>query len=110
MKKLFYILAIGLVTLTACTGVKTVTKGLENEAFIELIGNSKNYSGGVEVSIDESVMFIAEVNEINMKRPKGTVYAISTGKHIVTLKYNNEVIYSKQIFVSAQETKQIVLP
>jgi len=110
MKKLLYILAIGLLIITGCTGVKTVTKGLENDSFLEFIGKPSNYSGGIDVIIDDTTTFKAEVNKANIKRPKGSVYAISTGKHVVTVKYNNETIYSKQIFVSAQETKQIVLP
>lgn len=110
MKNILIILAIGLFLTTGCTGVKTVTKGLENQSYIEILGDPNNYSGGVEVTTDETTTFNAEVNEANAKRPKGSVYAISTGKHIVTVKFNNEIIYSKQIFVSAQETKQIILP
>ncbi len=109
MKNSVFIIAIGLLIITGCTGVRTVTKGLENQSFIEFIGNPGEYSGGVDVTIDETTTFKAEVNKANAKRPKGSVYAVSTGKHVVTVKYNNEVIYSKQIFVSAQETKQIVL-
>ena len=110
MKKLIGIFAIGLFIITGCTGVKTVTKGLENDSYLELIGNPGKYSGGVDVTIDETTSFIAEVNKDGAKRPKGNVYAISTGRHSVTVKYKDQVIYSKQIFVSAQETKQIVLP
>jgi uncharacterized protein YceK len=110
MKNILIILAIGLFFITGCTGVKTVTKGLENQSYIEIIGDPNNYSGGVEVTTDETTTFNAEVNKANAKRPKGSVYSISTGKHIVTVKFNNEIIYSKQIFVSAQETKQIILP
>ncbi len=110
MKNIIIIIAIGLFIITGCTGVKTVTKGLENQSYIEIIGIPSNYSGGVDVTIDETTTFKAEVNKAGAKRPKGSVYAISTGKHVVSVKYNNEIIYSKQIFVSAQETKQIILP
>ncbi|MDK2978150.1 MAG: staphylococcal enterotoxin [Bacteroidales bacterium] len=110
MKNIIIILTIGLFIITGCTGVKTVTKGLEDQSYIELIGNPSNYSGGVDVTIDETTTFKAKVNKAGAKRPKGSVYAISTGKHVVTVKYNNETIFSKQIFVSTQETKQIILP
>lgn len=109
MKSLIYLLTIGFLLITSCTGVKTVTKGLESESFIELIDSQGKYRNGVDVTIDETITFKAKVNKANVKRPKGNVYAISTGKHIVTVKYNNAIIYSKQIFVSAQETKQIEL-
>ncbi len=110
MKNLSFLVVIGLLIITGCTGVKTVSKGLENQAYLELIGNPDNYSGGVNVTIDETTTFKADVNKPNAKRPTGSVYAISTGKHLLTIEYNKKTIYSKQIFVSNQETKQIILP
>jgi hypothetical protein len=110
MKKILFLLAIGLTILTGCTGVKTVASGLENEAFISIVGNPNNYEGGVDVTVDETTSFKAEVGKEHTNRPKGTVYAISTGKHVVSVSYRNTEIYKKQIFVSAQETKTIVLP
>ena len=110
MKKILIIIAIGLFIITGCTGVKTVTKGIENQSHIEFIGNPSKYSGGVDVTIDEKIIFKAVLNKVDAKRPKGSVYAIATGKHVVSVKYKNELIYSKQIFMSAQETKQITFP
>lgn len=109
MKNILIILIIASSIIVSCTGVKSVSKGLENQAFIELIGNPDKYHSGVDVVLDDKT-FKAEVVEAGMKRPKGTIYAISTGKHVLKIKHNNKIIYSKQIFVSAQETKQIVLP
>jgi hypothetical protein len=110
MKKLIYLLTIGLFIITGCTGVKTVTKGLDNNSFIEILGNPRDYPDGVDVTIDNTTAFKAEVHKSKVKRPKGNIYAISTGTHIVTIKHSDKVIYSQQIFISAQETKQIVLP
>jgi hypothetical protein len=110
MKKILFILAIGLTILSGCTGVKTVATGLENEAFISIVGNPANYEGGVDVTIDDKTSFKAEVGKEYTNRPKGTVYAISTGAHVVSVSYRNTELYKKQVFVSAQETKKIVLP
>lgn len=110
MKNLIYISFIGFILTVSCTGVKTVSKGLNNESYIEMISNSGNYSDGVEVVIDDNISFNAQVNKGISKRPKGNIYSISTGKHTITVKHNNKVIYSKQIFISSQETKQITLP
>jgi hypothetical protein len=110
MKNILCIIAIGLILLTSCTGVKTLSTGLENETFLEFIGKPGNYNGGVDVNIDDKTTFKAEVNKDHADRPKGKVYAISTGKHVITVSYNNNVIFKKQIFVSAQETKKIMLP
>ena len=109
MKKIFFVLAIGLVILSTCTGVKTLSTGLENESFLEFIGKPSNYSGGVDVNIDDKTTFKAEVNKDHADRPKGKVYAIATGAHVVTVTYNNNVIFKKKIFVSTQETKKIKL-
>ncbi len=110
MKKILFVITIGLFILTGCTGVKTSTAGLENEAFLEFIGSQGKYFGGVDVVIDDTTTFKAEVNNDHNKRPKGKVYAISTGAHQVVVSYDNTVIFQKQIFVSAQETKKILLP
>lgn len=110
MRKVLFVIAIGLAVLTGCTGVKTISSGLENEAFLEFIGNPSYYSGGVDVNVDDKINFKAQVNKDHSDRPKGTVYAIKTGTHVVTVSYNNNVIFKKQIFVSTQETKKIILP
>jgi hypothetical protein len=110
MKKSLYIIAIGLILLTGCTGVKSLSTGLENESFLEFIGKPANYSGGVDVNIDDKSTFKAEVNKDHADRPKGKVYAISTGTHVVTVSFNSNVIFKKQIFISAQETRKIMLP
>lgn len=93
-----------------CTGVKTTTSGMENEAFLVFVGNPQSYESGVEVSIDDSATFSAEVQKNHADRPQGKVYAISTGQHLVSVAHNNKIIYQKRIFVSAQETKKIILP
>jgi hypothetical protein len=109
MKNIFLIIAISLTFLTSCSGTKTVTKGLENQSFLEFIGNPSNYKGVVDVNIDDKTTFKARVNKDHSDRPKGNVYAISTGVHVITVTYNNNIIFKKQIFVSAQETKKIIL-
>lgn len=110
MKRILYVLAISLVFLASCTGVKTISTGLENESYLEFVGNPRDYTGGVDVKIDDNQTFLAEVNKDHADRPKGKIYAIATGTHIVTVTYMNSVIFKKQIFVSVQETKKIILP
>jgi hypothetical protein len=101
----------GLFLLSGCTGVKTLSTGLENEAFLEFIGTPNKYiDKTVAVTLDDYNTFLATVKKDHDKRPKGEVYAISTGKHTVSVSYNDQIIYQKQIFVSAQETKKIILP
>ena len=110
MKNTIYALAVGLIFLSACTGLKTTTSGLESEAFLEFIGAPSNYNGGVDVNLDDKNTFTAEVNKDHADRPKGKVYAITTGKHSLTVSYKSKVLFKKQIFVSSQETRKIMLP
>jgi hypothetical protein len=109
MNRKLIIAITGLLILSGCTGVKTLSTGLENEAFLEFVGNPNYYLGGVTVTVDDKTTFVADVNKDHADRPKGKVYAISTGTHTITVSYNKQVIYSKQIFVSSQETKRIFL-
>ncbi|MDR1847078.1 MAG: hypothetical protein LBR17_03055 [Bacteroidales bacterium] len=104
------IVTLTLLLVTGCTGVKTQATGLENEAFLTFVGNPIKYIGGVDVNIDDSIVFEAKVTKDYAKRPKGKTYAISTGTHSVKITYKSEVIFQKQIFVAAQETKKIMLP
>ena len=108
MRKLILLLAV--FSAVGCTGVKTTTSGLENEAFLVFLGDPASYKSGVEVNIDDNTSFSAEVQKNHSNRPRGKVYAISTGPHVVSVVHNGEMIYQKQIFVSAQETKKIILP
>ena len=105
-----FILLLAVFWAVGCTGVKTTTSGLENEAFLVFLGDPANYQSGVEVNIDDNTSFSAEVQKNHSNRPMGKVYAISTGPHVVSVVHNGEMIYQKQIFVSAQETKKIILP
>lgn len=110
MKKTLMIMTIGLVFLAGCTGIKTVSTGLENESFLEFVGDPGNYSGGVDVKIDDKTSFTAEVNKNHADRPKGTVYTIPAGTHLMAVSYHHNLIFRKKIFFSSQETKKIMLP
>ena len=114
MKKILLILVSAGLFLTSCGGIKTSAIGLENESFIKFIGKPSDYYGGVDVLIDEKISFkavvVKEKNRNVAKVKGGTTYVISTGTHIVNVSYKNNVILKKQIFVSAQETKKIILP
>jgi hypothetical protein len=109
MKTLTYLLLTSFIILSSCGGIKTKTAGLENEAFLEFVGPVSSYSGGVDVSIDNKINFKATVIKDKVGYMKGEVYAISTGTHTLKVSYQGEVLYEKQIFVAAQETKKIVL-
>lgn len=112
MKRILYLLSIAIIatTLASCVGVKTSSQGLENDSFLLFVGDTGKYRGGVQVSVDDNESFIAQVQKDHADRPKGAVYAIATGSHKISVIHNNQLIYQKQIFIGAQETKKITLP
>jgi hypothetical protein len=103
-------LSLAAINLNSCAGIKSTTQGLENDSFLMFLGNPSDFEGGLDINLDDKINFRAEVIKDHQDRPKGSVYAISTGVHIITVSFKNQVIYKKQIFVSAQETKKIYLP
>jgi len=110
MKKNLFIIAITLILFSGCAMVNTSTSGLPKESFLEFIGNPQKYNGGVDVTVDEKAPFKALVYNNHPDHTKGKVYAIPTGKHAVTVTFNNTVIYKQQIFLSTQETRKVELP
>lgn len=118
MKKLYVLFVIVLsVLLNGCTGVKSTVTGLENESFLSFYSSNSSISN-VDVNLlhkGNSTTFSAEVNNMRrnstnfQKRPNGKVYSISPGSHEIRVTHNGKIIYSKQIFISNQETKTIKL-
>jgi hypothetical protein len=110
MKKITTVLVFFLVLLTACGGIKSTSKGLENESYLEFVSQSQIYPDGVSVTVDNTLNFKADVYKDKTDRTKGKVYAISVGAHTISVSYNNQLLYNKKIFISTQETKYILLP
>jgi len=110
MNKLVFTYLIFSAIFLGCTGVKTTSYGLEKGAFLEFIGNPILYDGGIDIQLDQKLKFKADVKKENADRPKGTVYSISPGNHLITVSYKGKIIYQKQVYISYQETKMITLP
>lgn len=110
MKNKYYLIALLFLLLTSCGGTKTSYQGLSNESYLEFVGDPNNYSNGVEVIVDDKTPFQAKVYKDKIGRMRGEVYAIATGKHTLKVYHENKMIYNKQLFISAQESKKIILP
>lgn len=84
--------------------------GKEDMAYL-LFTSGKEYVGKtVTVTIDDATHFDAKVVKTSKSNRKGTQYGVSTGKKAIEVKQDGKTIYSKQIFLSTQETKIITLP
>lgn len=110
MKKSYLVLVVLNFILNSCGGTKTSFQGLASESYLEFIGNPNDYSTGVDVIIDDKPSFSAKVYKDKIGRMRGEIYAIKTGRHTLKVKYQNQIIYNKEIFISSQESKKIVLP
>jgi len=96
--------------LISCGVTKSSVRGIENQAFLLILGTPSNYPTGVEVVIDDKTRFNSEVQKNRDKVKHLRLYGISTGKHKITISQNNKTIYEKIFFLSSQQTKKIILP
>ena len=110
MKNIKFIVITFLLILASCGGIKTASRGLANESYLEFIGKKSIYSNGVQVTIDENTPFTAKVYNDRVGRLRGEVYAITTGAHTLKVYLDKNLIYNKQIFITSQESKKIILP
>ena len=86
--------------------------GKEDIAYLVFVGPKQTYGNGsklVQVDVDGTT-FDAKVVKPKTANRKGTQYGVATGNRHVTIKFNGQTIYSKQLFLSSQETKIINLP
>ena len=86
--------------------------GKEDMAYLVFVGPLKTYGNGskpVMVDVD-GTKFEAKVVKPKTANRKGTQYGVATGKRNITVTFNGQTIYQKQLFLSSQQTKIINLP
>lgn len=115
MRKLLFISFVAAVCLLiGCKSSFPVAQqsGKEDMAFLVFVGPSGTYGNGsktVQVDVD-GTKFDAKVVKPKTANRKGTQYGVATGTRNVTVVFNGKTVYSKQLFLSSQETKIINLP
>ena len=62
MKNIIF-LTISLLFATSCDSTKSTVSGIENQAFLLIVGTHTNYPNGVEVTLDGKTKFMAEVQK-----------------------------------------------
>lgn len=86
--------------------------GKEDMAYLVFVGPRQTYGNGskpVQVDVD-GTKFDAKVVKPKTANRKGTQYGVATGNRRITVTFEGKTIYSKQLFLSSQETKVINLP
>lgn len=111
MKKLLFPAILMIWLFSSCSSTKNVMPSIsENQAYMQLIrGESEKYSNGIDVYVNENQPFRAKVagQDADMFEK---IYVVNSGKSHVTIEYQGNVVYDKDIFVSPQETIRIQLP
>lgn len=110
MKKILLILGAITTILSSCVRYPVAQQtGKEDTAFLLFVTNNKNTAEYVQVKLDD-LTFDANVVSKKKSYRKGTQYSVKPGKRHIIVTSNNEIIYQKDIFLSPQEVKQIILP
>lgn len=111
MKKLLLLFSLALL-LFSCKANFPVAQqsGKEDMAYL-LFVSGKQYAGKqVLVEVDKAQPFEAKVVKQKKSNRRGTQYGIATGSRNLKVSCEGKTIYQKNIFVSTQEVKQIILP
>lgn len=112
--KLFFSLITMVFILAGCKANYPVAQqsGKEDVAYLVFVGPLKTYGNGsksVQVDVDGTT-FDAKVVKPKTANRKGIQYGVATGRRNLTVKFNGQTIFQKQLFLSSQETKIINLP
>lgn len=112
-KVLFPLIAV-FILMVGCKANYPVAQqsGKEDIAYLLFVGPLKTYGNGskpVQVDVDGN-KFDAKVVKPKTANRKGTQYGVATGRRNVTVMFNGQIVYQKQLFLSSQETKIINLP
>lgn len=100
---------------TSCAKYPIETSsGKEDVAFLLFVSQEGEYAKkDVTVNIDGKTIFTVQpVKEKRGKEKlKGTQYKVATGRRkVVVQNQTGDIIYSRDIMLSSQDTKQILLP
>ena len=104
------IIPIVLSLLVGCGSVRPGNNGIEKSTSLAFIGNPSKYSDRISVQIDNKVFFPGDVCSDASEHPIGKVYDMAPGKHLITVKYKDVIIFSKQVVVKDHEMNNVVLP
>ncbi|MBR4130604.1 MAG: hypothetical protein IKU02_06745 [Bacteroidaceae bacterium] len=112
--KIFFPLIAIASLLVACKANYPVAQqsGKEDMAYLVFVGPLKTYRNGlktVQVNVDGTT-FDAKVVKPKTANRKGTQYGVATGRRNITVMFEGQTVYQKQLFLSSQETKIINLP
>lgn len=84
--------------------------GKEDVAYLLFVSAGGEYKGQIVDFDIDGQKHEAEVQKQKTANRRGTQYTAPTGTHQLTVTSNGRTIYSKKVFLSAQQVKTITLP
>lgn len=110
MKKLLALFTVSLL-LFGCKANYPVSQqsGMEDVAYLLFVSPNEYANKDVEVTIDNGQPFTAKVVKQKKALRRGTQYGVGTGKRELKVTCDGKVLYQKNVFLSTQEVKQILL-
>lgn len=110
--KLFCLLGTLLLVLGSCKLNYPVAQqsGKEDMGYLLFVSPKQYAKKDVKVTLDGQNAFTANVVREKDAKRKGTAYRVTPGRKTIKVEHEGKVLYTKEIFISAQETKQIELP
>lgn len=93
------------------TGVYATEHGKDDIAFVCFYSSGIYANKTIDVVIDKDTAFSTKVVKAKQdgEKRKGELYGIKTGKRHICVSYNGNIIYEKDIYVTSQQTKEIIL-
>lgn len=84
--------------------------GKEDVAYLLFVSQKNNLKDPLSVQVDNTT-FEAKAVKAKKANRRGDAYTVATGRRKLTVKDQaGNVLYNKEVMLSAQETKQIILP
>ncbi len=84
--------------------------GKEDVAYLLFVSTSGQLHKQTVIYTIDDTSYEAQVWKQKSSNRRGTQYTAPTGNHQLTVTKDGQTLYSKRVFLSQQEVKQIVLP
>ena len=106
----FFVCILGLF-MASCKSNYPVAQqsGKEDIAYLLFVSKGGEYKNQVVTVNVDDLQYEAKVVKQKTSNRKGTQYTAPTGNHQLTVSKGGKTLYSKRIFLSAQEVKTILL-
>ena len=110
MKREIIAVAITMLLIAGCSGVKTLPSSLEDSTTLEFLGTPEKYIFGVDVTVDNNKPYKVEVKGNHPIRFNRETYSILAGNHLVTVCYRGDTLFHEKIYIEVNENRRIILP